>query len=194
MNLHRRIRLGRRLFLWSVAGLLLSGQAEAAPQSLVLSPLDMRAQIHSHAMAMAFISTYQQLSGVLQFDPQARTCHIDARFEVRSLTSPNALMRARTMSKSFLDPQDFPETRYVGQCTGNQLSGNLTLRGQTHPFDMVLTYSGPPGQPVAVHAEGVLNRYDWGLNGLQLALGKNIRITNDISLNGTPPGLSRAGS
>jgi hypothetical protein len=35
--------------------------------------------------------------------------------------------------------------------------------------------------------EGVLNRYEWGLAGLSLTVGKMIRVTNDISLNGEAP-------
>ncbi len=132
-------------------------------------------------------STYRQLTGILDFNGLAKTCHIDVTFIVRSLDAANALLRAETMSKNFLDPQDYPQTRYVGDCRGNLLQGSLTLRGQTHPFDMRLTYLGSPSQPVAVHAEGTLDRYNWGLQGLHLAVGRNIRITDDIALNGKPP-------
>lgn len=177
----------RRLGLCALACLATCLSAQAAPQSLVLSPRDMLAETHSRALMLSFTGTYRQLSGVLDFDPQAGTCHIDVRFVVRSLTAPNALMRARAMSRTFLDPADFPETRYVGTCEGSRLVGSLTLRGQTHPFDMALTYFGTPGRPVAVHAEGVLNRYDWGLDGLRMSIGKTIRITNDIALDGRPP-------
>jgi polyisoprenoid-binding protein YceI len=174
--------------------LLLCAPAWAAPQTLILSPRDMRAEIHSRALVLNLTSTYQALAGQLRFDPRTKACRIDVQFVVRSLTAPNALIRAQTMSKTFLDPMDFPETRYVGACQGSQLTGSLTLRGQTHPFDMALTYSGPPGDPSSVHAVGTLNRYDWGLKGLHLALGKEIRITNDISLDGKPPGPIRPGA
>ena len=170
-----------------LAWLAICATAHAAPSTLVLSPGDMLAQTHSHAIVMNIVSTYQQLSGLLTYDRQAGTCHIDATFVVRSLTAPNAMLRAQSMSKNFLDPQDFPRTHYVGDCQGNRIVGNLTLRGQTHPFDMQFTYTGSAAQPAAVHAEGVLNRYAWGVSGLHMTVGRNIRITNDISLNGTPP-------
>jgi polyisoprenoid-binding protein YceI len=173
------------------------GSAPAAPaaaETLVLSPLNMLAETHSHAFVMSFTSTYKQLSGSLRFDPQAKTCAIDVRFVVRSLTAPNAMLRSQTMSKKFLDPDDFPETRYVGMCQGDRLVGSLTLRGQTHPFDMTLTYFGGAGVPVAIHGEGILNRYDWGVGGLSGIVSKNIRITNDISLDGAPPISRHAGS
>lgn len=178
---------GARLLAGTLAWLAACGLAHAAPQVLVLSPDDMLAQLHSVSLMMTFTSTYRQLSGSLEFDPQARTCHIDVRFVVRSLTAPNALIRARTMAKSFLDAADYPQTRYVGDCRGAILVGSLTLRGQTHPFDMALTYLGTASQRVSVHAEGVLDRTRWGVAGLPFALGKNIRISNDIALDGKPP-------
>jgi polyisoprenoid-binding protein YceI len=186
------LKVGLMAFI--LAGLPVGRAAQAAPETLVLSPGDMLAQIHSRSLMMIFTSTYRQLSGVLDFDPATRTCHIDVQFVVRSLTSPNALMRAQTMSKTFLDPEDFPAARYVGSCQGPLLVGSLTLRGQTHPFTMTLTYLGTASELVAIHAEGILNRDEWGLTGLAFVVGKNIRITNDIALNGEPPVPWHSGS
>jgi polyisoprenoid-binding protein YceI len=178
----------KRVFLSGAAALgLLAHSAQAAPMVLNLTPGNMLAQTHSHAMIMTITGTYRQLSGTLNFDPAAKTCNIDVTFVVRSLTSPNALIRSQTMSKGFLDPDDFPETHYVGTCQGNSLVGNLTLRGQTHPFTMALTYESTGGVLTAIHTEGILNRYNWGVAGMSLTVSQNIRVTNDISLNGQPP-------
>ncbi len=163
--------------------------AAAAPMTLTLTPGNMLAQTHSHAIILTISGTYQQLAGTFNYDFSAKTCSIDVTFEVRSLTAPNAIIRAQTMSKSFLDPDDYPQTRFIGTCQngGASLAGNLTLRGQTHPFTMALTQEISNGQVTGLHAEGTLNRYDWGLTGLSMTVGKNIRVTNDISLNGQPP-------
>ena len=136
---------------------------------------------------MTVNSTYRQLSGTLDFDAAAKTCHIDVTFVVRSLTAPNALLRSQTMSKAFLDPGDYPLTHYAGTCRGNLLVGSLTMRGQTHPFTMTVSYEGSAAQPSAIHAEGELDRYDWGVDGLSMMVSRNIEVTNDISLDGTAP-------
>jgi polyisoprenoid-binding protein YceI len=178
----------KRVFIASAFALgFAAHSAAAAPMVLPLTPGNMLAQTHSHAMIMTITGTYRQLSGTLNFDPAAKTCDIDVTFVVRSLTSPNALIRSQTMSKGFLDPDDFPQTHYVGTCQGNSLVGNLTLRGQTHPFTMALTYESSGGQLTGIHAEGILNRYNWGVAGMSLTVSQNIRVTNDISLNGQPP-------
>lgn len=174
----------------TAAGLILTllpFAAAAQPMTLELTAGNMLAQTHSHAVILSVTGTFRKLSGRLDFDPAAKTCHIDVTLMVDSLELPNALIRSQTMSKNFLDPADYPTQRYTGDCVGDRLVGQLTMRGQTHPFDMRLSFIAPNGQPTAIHTEGVLNRYQWGLNGLQLTVGKMIRVTNDISLNGRPP-------
>jgi polyisoprenoid-binding protein YceI len=177
----------RVLLLGAVALGVLVHNAQAAPMVLQLTAGNMLAQTHSHAIIMNITGTYRQLSGTLNFDPDAKTCSIDVTFVVRSLTSPNAIIRSQTMSKNFLDPDDYPNTHYVGTCQGDNLVGNLTLRGQTHPFTMAVTYESTGGAVTGIHTEGVLNRYNWGIAGMSMTVGQNIRVTNDISLNGQPP-------
>ncbi len=171
----------------ALGALGLGSGARASPMVLDLTPGNMLAQTHSHAMIMTITGTYRQLSGTLNFDPDAKTCSINVTFVVRSLTSPNALIRAQTMSKGFLDPDDYPNTSFTGTCQGSNLVGTLTLRGQTHPFTMAVTYETSNGQLTGIHTEGTLNRYDWGVNGMSMTVSQMIRVTNDISLNGQPP-------
>ncbi|HEY1857523.1 YceI family protein [Acidocella sp.] len=174
----------------SLAGVVLTWlplAAAAQPMTMDLTAGNMLAQTHSHALIMGVTGTFRQLSGKLDFDPAAKTCHIDVTLVVESLALPNALIRSQTMSKAFLDPAEYPTQHYVGDCAAGRLQGQLTMRGQTHPFDMAVSYTSANGQITAIHTEGVLNRYDWGLNGLTMTVGKMIRVTNDISLNGQPP-------
>jgi polyisoprenoid-binding protein YceI len=166
---------------------LLPVAAAAQPMTMELTAGNTLAQTHSHALIMGVTGTFRELSGRLDFDPTAKTCHIEVTLVVKSLALPNALIRSQTMSKDFLDPAVYPTQHYSGNCVGDQLQGELTMRGQTHPFDMRLTYITTNGQVTAIHTEGVLNRFQWGLNGRKMTVGKMIRVTNDISLNGQPP-------
>jgi polyisoprenoid-binding protein YceI len=171
----------------ALSNIFLAQAATAAPMSLQLTAADMLAQTHSHAIIMTVTGTYQKLSGTLTYDLPAKTCSVDVTFDVNSLALPNQIIRAQTMSQGFLDPAEYPTTHFAGTCQGDTLVGNLTLRGQTHPFTMAVTQEMTGGQVTALHLEGTLNRYDWGLTGLTMTVGKNIRVTNDISLNGQPP-------
>jgi polyisoprenoid-binding protein YceI len=165
-----------------LAALWLPLAAWAAPVTVALNPSNMLAQTHSRAMFLSVTGTFSQLSGTLTYDPAADTCTVDVTFVVESLKLPNALIRSQTMSKGFLDPQDYPTQHYAGTCAGGLLRGQLTMRGQTHEFDMAVTNEMAGGQLTGFHLEGTLNRYDWGLNGLTLTVGKMIRVTNDIVL------------
>src|ERR1700734_3615231 len=140
----------------TVAGLvfaLLPFAAVAQPMTLELTPGNMLAQTHSHALIIGVIGTFRQLSGRLNFDPAAKTCHIDVTLVVESLELPNALIRSQTMSKAFLDPAEYPTQHYTGDCVAGRLQGQLTMRGQTHPFDMALSYTSSHGQITAIHTE-----------------------------------------
>ncbi len=167
-----------------VAVLLLPLTCAAAPVTLTLSPKNMLAQTHSRAMFVAVTGTFRQLAGTLTFDSAAGTCHVDVTFQVESLQLPNALIRSQTMSAGFLDPANYPQQHYVGDCQGNMLNGNLTMRGQTHPFDMVVTEGFTGAALTSLHLQGTLNRYDWGISGLSMTVGKMITVTNDIDLSG----------
>jgi polyisoprenoid-binding protein YceI len=157
--------------------------AVAAPVTVVLTPQNMLAQTHSRAVFVSVTGTFRQLSGTLVYDQAAQTCHVDVTFVVKSLALPNALIRSQTMSAGFLDPDEYPTQHYAGDCAGDVLKGNLTMRGQTHPFDMAVSRTFTGTVLTALHLEGTLDRYDWGLAGLTMTVGKMIRVTNDIVLN-----------
>lgn len=183
----------RRVHVWLRLGTALSvaaalpATAAAAPMTLQLTPADMLAQTHSHAIIVSVTGTFRQLWGRLNYDLAAKTCSVDVTFAVTSLHLPNALLRAETMSVGFLDPAKYPTEHYTATCQGGRLVGALTMHGQTHPFSMSIAKTVSGGEVTALHLAGVLDRYDWGLKGLSLTVGKTIRVTNDISLNGEPP-------
>jgi polyisoprenoid-binding protein YceI len=165
--------------------------AAAAPEQLTLTPADMLSQTHSHAVIMSITGTFKELSGKLTFDPDTKACTVDVIFQVKTMALP-LLAKPQVMSKGFLDPDDYPTMHYVGTCQnqgqGPQLVGTLTMHGQTHPFTMAVTYiNDSSGKLIGFDSEGTLDRTQWGVDGLQMLVGQNIRVTNDISLNGQPP-------
>jgi len=92
----------------ALAPVSLAHPAHAAQMSLQLTPGDMLAQTHSHAIIMNVTGTYRQLHGTLNYNLAAKTCNVDVTFEVNSLELPNALIRSQTMIQGFLDPAEYP--------------------------------------------------------------------------------------
>ena len=169
--------------------LAMAPPAQAAEEMLKLTPGNMLAQTHSHAIMFNVSGTFRKLSGTLTFDSATHACAIDALFVVRSLTAPTMMIRAQVMSKDFLDPDQYPTMRFQGACraNGTLLAGTLTMHGQTHPFAMKLTDVMQNGHLVGFDTTGTLNRYVWGLNGLKMLVGPTITVTNKVSLDGKPP-------
>ncbi len=172
-----------------LAVLACGGMAQAAPETLQLTPGNMLAQTHSGAILFTVTGTYRQLAGTLMFDPVAKTCSVDVTFQTRSLALPNAIIRGQVMAKDFLDPDKYPTSRYVGTCTkgGTVMAGKLTNHGQTHRFDMAVIYRMVDGKLADIDTAGSFNRYHWGLTGQSMTVSKMIRVTNKISLDGKPP-------
>lgn len=163
--------------------------ARAAPEVLQLTSGNMLAQTRSSAMLFTVTGTYRQLAGTLRFDPVAKSCTVDVTFQTASLALPNALVRSQVMAKDFLDPTRYPTSHFTGRCTndGTVLTGILTTHGQTHPFSMKVTYVSHGGVLTGIDTKGAFNRYHWGLDGKPMTVGKMIRVTNHISLDGKPP-------
>ncbi|HQT87459.1 MAG TPA: YceI family protein [Acidiphilium sp.] len=189
-------RRTQRSIIAAAAGVALASccaTAFAAPETLQLTPGNMLAQTRSSAILFDVTGRYRQLSGTLNFDPVTHSCDIDVTFQTRSLALPNAIVRARVMSKSFLDPDQYPTTQFKGACAdnGTKLVGQLTMHGQTHPFTMDVTNQMQGGTLVGFYTKGKLDRYHWGLDGQQMTVGKIITVMNDISLNGQPPKAPR---
>ncbi|CAG4929339.1 unnamed protein product [Acidocella sp. C78] len=186
-------RLANRLAALSALTLaavpLLGGNARAGEEQLRLTPGNMLAQTHSTALLFTITGTYRQLSGTLVFDPAANTCRIDVTFATASLALPNALVRAQVMSRGFLDPDQYPQTRFIGRCKagGTRIDGRLTMHGQTHRFSMALTKRFSGGKLVGFHSIGRLDREHWGIDGLDMLVGRTITVIDDISLDGRRP-------
>ncbi|OYV61939.1 MAG: hypothetical protein B7Z71_03265, partial [Acidocella sp. 21-58-7] len=97
----------------ALAPLAFSQVAAADPMVLPLTAGNMLAQTHSHAIILTITGTYRSLSGTLTYDLDAKTCHVETVFDVKSLQLPNALVRSQVMSQGFLDPDEYPQTRFV---------------------------------------------------------------------------------
>ena len=150
------------LVLAGLAVLTVPPRALASPITLPLNPGDMLAQTHSRAMMIATTGTFRSLSGTLRYDPATGACAVDVTFVVRSLQLPNALLRSKTMADNFLDPAEYPLEHYVATCAGATLTGALTMRGQTHPFNMTVTFDRSGPTPTVMHTAGTLNRFGLG--------------------------------
>ena len=139
---------------------------------------------------------FKTWTGDLVFDPaHPEAASVTARIQTGSVESGNERRDGDIRSGNYLAVDSFPEMVFVSRQvqkvdeTHFRITGDLTLRGQTHPVtldaEMIGTMTGQRGKRIAFTATTTINRMDYGvafnrlMEGAQV-VGNEIRITIDI--------------
>jgi len=152
-----------------------------------------------HAMITSVRGYFHDFEGRLHLngdDPTASTAHGSIR--VTSLDTGQEQRDAHLRSPDFFDVERYPEMTFastaieaVGEDT-YRVTGDLTIREQTRPVTLDVTFNGSAKDPfgnlrVGFEGKGVVNRKDWGLTwNAALETGgfmvsDKIRIEFDVS-------------
>jgi polyisoprenoid-binding protein YceI len=128
---------------------------------------------------------FNTVSGTLNFNAEnPAQSSITASVAASSLDTPYSGERdfdAELQNSQWIDAATFPEATFTSTAveqTGPRtarVTGDLTIRGQTHPVTLDVTYNtshashpmGFPMQLIGFSARGTFNRSDYGLNVLQ---------------------------
>ncbi|MEI7037568.1 YceI family protein [Fulvimonas yonginensis] len=135
-----------------------------------------------------FQGSFGQWHADIRFDP----AHLaDARFDVTVDTTS-----ARTGDEDrdgalpgadFFNATRFPQAHYVTtgfrRLGGNQViaDGKLTLRGETHPLSLTVTFTPQDGGTALMDVTGTIKRLDYGVGGGEYA--DTSVIGNDVTVN-----------
>lgn len=143
---------------------------------------------------------FNKVSGTLNFnedDPAQST--IQATVDVSSLDTPYTGDRdfdSELQNSSWLDAANFTTATFastaVEQTGPNtaRVTGDLTLRGQTHPITLDVTYNGshsphPMGMQtssIGFSARGTLMRSQFGISELLASAGGNDGVSDQVEL------------
>jgi polyisoprenoid-binding protein YceI len=128
-----------------------------------------------HAMVTSVRGYFHEFDGRLHLDaekPEASTAHVT--ITVASLDTGQEQRDAHLRSPDFFDVEAHPEMRFesteiaaVDQDT-YRLVGDLTIREETRPVTLEVTFNGSAKDPfgnlrAGFEGRGVVNRRDWGL-------------------------------
>ena len=113
--------------------------------------------------------------------------------EIDSVSTGNADRDAHLLSADFFDAAQFPKitfeaTSFTKEDEGDfELTGDLTLHGQTKPVKLAAEYSGqmkdPWGNTKAGFAlSGKINRKDWGLNWNSALETGGVLVSDEVRL------------
>jgi polyisoprenoid-binding protein YceI len=127
-----------------------------------------------HMMVTTVRGKFTAFNGTLDIDPADFTrSRIEGDIDVASIDTGNADRDTHLRSGDFFDVANHPKITFKSTAItrdgdGYKVTGDLTIRGATHPVTLDVEYAGsaknPYGQVVSgVSATGAINRKDFGL-------------------------------
>lgn len=143
---------------------------------------------------------FNAVDGALNFDPANPThSSVTASVATNSLDTTYQGDRdfdAELQNSEWLDSAGFPMATFrstglelTGSRTG-RMTGDLTIRGQTHPVTFEVTFNkayrqhpmGAPFAELGFSARGVVRRSDYGLMVLQPPAGSDAGVADDVEI------------
>lgn len=143
--------------------------------------------------------------GKLEFDPERpESSQLDVRIKLASISTGVKELDAAVKSREFLDAAQYPVATFhstsvkrLGEKTA-QVTGDLTLAGQTHPVTLEVTWNFIGEHPLSkinpvytdlyytgFSATSVLRRSDWGITRTIPYVSDEIQLTIEAELRRT---------
>ncbi|MBI5815869.1 MAG: polyisoprenoid-binding protein [Nitrospinae bacterium] len=155
-----------------------------------------------HMVISSVQGEFMKFGGSLDLDGKNRLVKAEATVETASVNTREEKRDAHLKSPDFFDAQMYPEIKFQSKKVsigGGKLTvtGDLTIKNVTKPVTLTGEMSGPikgmMGETrVGFHAEGKINRKDFGVNFHKLldtgglVVDDEVKIILDIE--GTPKG------
>lgn len=152
--------------------------ASAEPRNFKLDPEHLTISfLVQHIGFAKTLGVFREAAGVAVFDEKAPALKaVDVSIRTSSIDTGHKARDKHVRGSDFLDARNHPTMRFV--MTGAKktaarkgvITGNLTMRGQTHPVKLNATWNksgtypfGDKHYAVGVSARGTLKRSQWGM-------------------------------
>ena len=169
-----------------------SGALAAAAESYQVDP------IHSvvifrvkHMDVGMFYGRFNNPQGTFTYDEQDPSKSVfQVSVKAKDFDSGNAKRDEHVRGPDFLNAKEFPNVTFksnsVKPAGGNKLevSGDLTLHGQTRPVTATLEKTGAAGGRVGFEGTFDIKRGDFGIKGVQ-GIGEDVRLI--VAFQGVKP-------
>ena len=132
---------------------------------------------------------FSVLEGSIDLDEDdIRRSSVTATIKASSIDTGNKRRDAHLQAPDFFDVEKFPDIEFkstkVAKKSDNQfeLTGDLSLHGETKPIAFVITRTGEGQHPqkkvplTGWEAHVDLKRSDWGMTGMQGAIGDDVHL------------------
>ena len=173
---------------------LLATAAHAAPASYAIDPTHTFATFEiDHFGASTNRARFDKKSGTVQFDKEGKTGKVEVTLDMNSVNSGTAGFDKHLKSADIFNTAQHPEAKFVSDkfvFNGDklkQVTGQLTLNGQTHPITIAANkftcYQSPmlKTEVCGGDFEATIDRTQWGVNyGIDWGFPKNVRLVLQI--------------
>lgn len=148
-----------------------------------------------HFMIANVVGLFSKITGVIQFNPPD-IAHLsaEAEIDVRSITTGHQTRDEHLLSADYFDVEKYPKIIFkstkaeaVGDNRG-KITGDLTIRGMTHPVTLEVECFGPVKSPfsgkscVGFTAAGKINREDYDMTWNEAMAGGGVVMAKDVQI------------
>ena len=146
-----------------------------------------------HMMFTTVKGRFADVSGTVTVNgdtPDSAT--VEAVMKAESIDTRTEQRDQHLRSADFLDSAAYPDvtfrsTKIAGKRDAFQLTGDLTIRGTTHPITLDVAYEGAGkdpwgGERMGFSATGKIDRREYGLTWNQALEAGGILVSNDVKI------------
>jgi polyisoprenoid-binding protein YceI len=147
-----------------------------------------------HAMVTKVRGAFNEFEGTAHLDAQEPSkSNAALTIKSASIDTRNEQRDGHLRSNDFLDPENYPEIRFVSTAvdqlddTTYRMTGDLTIRGITKPVTIDFEYTGSATDPfgnarVGFEGSTTINRKDWGVNWNAALEAGGVLVSEKVTL------------
>ena len=141
-----------------------------------------------HLMVTKVRGSFAGVEGTVTVPDDVRAATVEVTVQMATVDTRNADRDAHLKSPDFFDVEAFPTMTFVATgFDGEELTGDLTIKGVTHPVTFEVEFNGVQSDPWGVtkagfEAKADIKRADWGLTWNAAIEGGGVLVSDKIKI------------
>ena len=141
-----------------------------------------------HLMVTKVRGSFTGVAGTVEVADPITGSSVDVTVDLATVDTRNADRDGHLKSADFFDVENNPTMTFKSTSfTGEELAGDLTIKGVTHPVTFDVEFEGVQTDPwgntkAGFSAAAKINRKDWGLNWNAAIEGGGVLVSEKIDI------------
>lgn len=149
-----------------------------------------------HLLITTVTGSFQEFNGSVESDDdQFEHAKVDFSTSIHSLTTNNVQRDEHLKGADFFEADKYPNLHFTSKGFSKksgddyELTGDLTIKDQTHPVTLQVSYNGIAKDPwgnikAGFELQGKINRKDFGLTWNALTEAGGMVVSDEVKLHG----------